>query len=551
MKYLLLLLVSFFTSLSYGQSNKFVFKLGSEFELPRKSEDLSFFGNQKDGIVNLSLKKDEMIIVKFNGKTLEQSTEKNIELPEVTKNFNSEIVTEFKNGNYFWIHSDWDKSSETESLYYDKLDVSGAKLTGTNSKMFETTRLSGDLASTGFYQMKVDNKYQFNYDAEAKKLLVNYRLWPEEKNDKKNYDKIGLQVFDDNMKKLWGGEFTMPYTEQIMDNSDFSVDGNGNAYMLAKVYESEKRREKDKETGMPGYHYELFKFVKGNNKIITTVISLNDYFIHETSLIENLQHEMIIACTYSKKANKRSQSNGTDGVYLAALDQNNKLVKYKNGYYEFPLADLQKFESARTKRKMEKKDDNDDYEAPNLVVRNIVIEPDGSVMMVLEEYFKVVHRSYNSRGQVTTRTTFYYEDIIAGKITADGKFEWLRKIPKKQRGYTTSSTYAINYNLPGTMGFKMISDATGHYFLYLDNKKNMDITEDEVPKYHVDGAGGQVVVSKLDNAGVITNKELLFDTREEDVRVYPAKFTRINGNQFIGRAQVKRNRYQPLLITVN
>jgi hypothetical protein len=101
------------------------------------------------------------------------------------------------------------------------------------------------------------------------------------------------------------------------------------------------------------------------------------------------------------------------------------------------------------------------------------------------------------------------------------------------------------------MGFKLVTDATGYYFLYLDNKKNMDIEEDEVPKYHVDGAGGQVVVSKLDNAGVITNKELLFDTREEDVMVFPAKFTRINGNQFIGRAKVKKNRYQPLLITVN
>jgi len=548
MKYLIIAVAALLSTASFAQSKKFTFKLGSEFELPRKSEDLSFFGNQKDGIVNLSLKKDEIIIVKFDSKTLEQSDEKTIELNDVTKNFNSEIITEFKNGNYFWLHSDWNKEDKIETLYYDKLDVGGAKLSTNNSKMFETTRLAGDLTSTGFYQMKVDNKYQFNYDAEGKKLLVNYRLWPEEKNDKKNYDKIGLQVFDDNMKKLWGGEFTMPYTEQIMDNSDFSIDGNGNAYMLAKVYDDEKRREKDKETGMPAYHYEVFKFVKGSNKIITAVISLNDYFIHETSLIENLQHEMIIACTYSKKSGKRSESNGTDGVFLAALDQNNKIAKYKNGYYEFPLADLQKFESARTKRKMEKKDD---YEAPNLVVRNIVIEGDGSVMMILEEYYKVVYRTYDSRGQTRTNTTFYYEDIIAGKINAAGQFEWLRKIPKKQKGSTTSYTYQINYNLPGTMGFKLVTDATGYYFLYLDNKKNMDITEDEVPKYHVDGAGGQVVVSKLDNAGVITNKELLFDTREEEVRVFPAKFTRINGNQFIGRAQVKRNHYQPLLITVN
>ncbi len=548
MKYLIFAVATLFTTATFAQSKKFTFKLGTEYELPRKSEDLSFFGNEKDGIVNLSLKKEELSIVKFNGKTLDQSDEKVIELPEATKNFNSEIVTEFKNGNYFWIHSDWDKESKVEALYYDKLDVSSAKLTASNTRMFETTRLSGDLTTTGLYQFKVDNKYKFNYDADGKKLLVSYRLWPEEKNDKKNYDKIGLQVFDDNMKKLWGGEFTMPYTEQIMDNSDFSIDGNGNAYMLAKVYDSEKRKEKDKETGMPAYHYEVLKFVKGSNKIISATLSLDDYFIHETSLVENLQHEMIIACTYSKKSNKRSASNGTDGVFLATLDQNNKVVKFKNGYYEFPLADLQKFESARTRRKMDKKDD---YEAPNLVVRNIIIESDGTVMMVLEEYYKVVNRTYDSRGQVRTYTTFYYEDIIAGKINASGQFEWLRKIPKKQKGSTSSYSYAINYNLPGTMGFKLISDATGYYFLYLDNKKNMDITEDEVPKYHVDGAGGQVVVSKLDKAGVITNKELLFDTREEEVRVYPAKFTRINGNQFIGRAQVKKNHYQPLLITVN
>ena len=548
MKHLLLAIVALASTASFAQSKKFTFKLGSEFELPRKSEDLSFFGNQKDGIVNLSLKKDEIIIVKFDSKTLEKSDEKTIALADVTKNFNSEIITEFRNGNHFWLHSDWNKDDKVETLYYDKLDVSGARLTTNNNKMFETTKLAGDLTSTGFYQMKVDNKYQFNYDADGKKLLVNYRLWPEEKNDKKNYDKIGLQVFDDNMKKLWGGEFTMPYTEQIMDNSDFSVDGNGNAYMLAKVYDDEKRREKDKETGLPAYHYEILKFVKGSNKIISAKLSLDDYFIHETSLIENQQHDMIIACTYSKKSGKKSASNGTDGVFLATLDAGNKVVKFKKGYYEFPLADLMKFESARTKRKAEKKED---YEAPNLKVRNIVIESDGSVMMVLEEYYLVINRTYDSRGQVRTNTTFHYEDIVAGKINVSGEFDWLRKIPKKQKGSTTSYTYAVNYNLPGTMGFKLVTDATGYYFLYLDNKKNMDIQEDEVPKYHVDGAGGQVVVSKLDNAGVITNKELLFDTREEDVMVYPAKFTRINGNQFIGRARVKKNRFQPLLITVN
>lgn len=100
------------------------------------------------------------------------------------------------------------------------------------------------------------------------------------------------------------------------------------------------------------------------------------------------------------------------------------------------------------------------------------------------------------------------------------------------------------------MGFKLISDASGYYFLYPGNLKNMALTETDVPKYHLDGFGGQVVVSKLDNKGTLT-KELLFDTRDEDIMIFPADFDRINGNQFIGRAKLKKNGYQPLLITVN
>jgi hypothetical protein len=532
MKFLFLAAISLFSTLSFAQSKKFTFKLGTEYELPRKSEDLSFFGNDKDGIINMGLKKEELTILRFDPKTLAQSTEKTIELPELTKNFNSETVVDF-GGNYYWLHSDWDKSAETEFLYYDKIDVTTGKITVSNKKLIETTKMAGDLTATGFYQYKIDNKYRFNYDADGKKLLVSYRLFPEEKNDKKNYDKIGIHVFDETMNKLWSAEFTMPYTEAIMDNSDFSIDSKGNAYMLAKVYDSEKRKEVDKETGKAGYHYEVLKFTKDNKKIINTNITIDDFFIKEASLIENTVHDMVIACTYTKKA----KSNGTDGVFLALMDQTGKINKYKNGYYEFPLEELEKFESASSKRKMERKKD---YEAPNLSVRNIVVEADGSLFIALEEYYVVTTTYTDSRGMTHTTYTYYYEDILGAKISKNGNFDWLRKMPKKQRGS----------NGRGTMSYKLVSDASGYYFLFLDNKKNMELAEDEVPKYHMDGFGGQVVVAKIDNVGVIS-KELVFDTREEDVMLFPSQFKRINGNQFIGRAKMKRGGFQPLLITVN
>jgi len=530
---LAIVLTHLLSTLSHAQSKKFTFTLGEEYGLPRKSSDLAFLGNDRDGILNLSMKKEELTIVRFDTKTLKTTSERAIQLPEATKNFVSETFLDF-GSTYYWLHSDWDKDSETETLYYDVIDVAAGKLKATNKKMFQTTKLGGEgYASNGFYSAKLIGKYNFNQDADHTKLMVSYRLKPEFRNDKVNYDKLGFQVFDDKMNKLWGGEFTMPYTEAVMDNSDYTVDNNGNAYLLAKVYDSEKRKEVDKETGLPGYHFEVFKFMKGQKKPSIVKVSIGENFLKEVSLVENSLHEIVIACTYSKKA----KSLGTDGIYLAAVDENGKLAKYKNGYYEFPLAELQKFESARQRRKMEKKDD---YEAPNLHVRDIVVDANGGVFITCEEYYVIVNTYYTTNGGTRTTYNYYYQDIIAAKINPAGDFDWVRKIPKRQRG--TSGR--------GTMSFKLIADASGYYFLYLDNLKNLDIAEDEEPKYHVDGMGGQVIVSKIDMSGVLS-KELLFDVRKEDIRIYPADFDKINNNQFIGRARVKKDLFQPLLIVVN
>ncbi|MEO6669389.1 MAG: hypothetical protein ABIN36_07925 [Ferruginibacter sp.] len=551
MKYLLLATLALSSALSYGQSKKFTFKLGAQYELPRKSEDLSFFGNDKDGIVNLSLKKEELTILRFDPKSLAQNVDKVIPLPDATRNLNSETVIDFGPKNYFWLHSDWDKDAGKEILYCDKVDINTGQLVDPNRKIIETTKIAGVNHNNGFFNIKTVQKYSYDYDADHKKVLVTYRLWPEDKSDKRNYDKLGFYIFDENMQKLWGGEFSMPYTEQIMDNSDFSMDSEGNAYLLAKVYENEKRKEKDKETGMPGYHFEVLKFSKDNKKITSATVAVDDNFIKETTLIETVSHEMLIACTYSKK----SRGKGTDGIFLSQMDKTGKVIKYKNGYYEFPLDELTKFESARAKRRMEKKDN---YEAPNIKVRSVDVQPDGSVFIACEEFYVVEHYNSNrggfggmsTMGMTSSNYTyqFFYEDILAAKIAADGKFEWLRKIPKKQKS-TDKDVYLRKEPYRGTMGFKLITDESGYYFLYLDNKKNMDMEEDDVAKYHVDGFGGQVVVAKLDPKGVLS-KELLFDTREEDVMLFPANFSKINNTQFIGRARLKRNVFEPLLITV-
>ena len=214
MKRLLLTALVLYGLTGLAQSKKFTVKIGEPYELPRKSNDLAFFGNDEDGIVNLSLKKDELTIVRFNPKTLAQTSDKMVELEEATRNMNSETVVNFGR-DYYWLHSDWNKSDKRELLLASKIDVIKGTVTNVQKPILEADKIAGEtVRGGGFYGSanKVDDKYRYNYSADGKFMLISYRLIPEYKNDKKNYDKLGMHVYDHTMTKVWGNEFTMPYT---------------------------------------------------------------------------------------------------------------------------------------------------------------------------------------------------------------------------------------------------------------------------------------------------------------------------------------------------
>ena len=513
-----------------AQGKKFVFKLGDEYEMPRKSEDLSFIGNKKDGIVNLSLRKGELSILRFDPKNLTLTGDEKVELDDATSNMNSEDVVTFGDKSY-WLCSDWDKETQQELLYSSKLDIKSGKVAPKQLLVTSDKIAPGGLALTGFYSYKAVNKYKYSFDAAHKLLLITYRLRPEETNDKINYDKIGMAVYNENMEKVWAKVFTMPYTEAIMDNSDYTVNADGNVYMLTKVYATDRRKEVDKKTGEAGYHYEVLKFSKDGNKPVTATIPVTTNFIREAFIVENSAHEVMVACTYSKLA----KGNSIDGIYLAKVNADGKVAEYKNGNYPFDIDEMSKYESARTKRKLDK-----GAELNNFRVKDVIVNPEGDMMIACERYYVEVTRNYGSNGSSSSSTyTYYFEDIIAAHINAEGRMDWMRKIPKRQKGVNDFST----------LGYKLIADASGYYFLFLDNIRNQELEENEKPKYHINGRGGQVLVTRIDKLGNTSN-DIVFDTRDEDVMIFPTAFTKINDNQFIGRAKVKKKLYQPLLITV-
>lgn len=192
------------TLFSYSQKSNLKFKLGDEYHLPRKAEDIGFTGNEKFGMVNLSVNDDKLFINRFDIATLNKISEEELKM-NTSSRMNSETLVDFGSGFCYWIYSDWDKKNDKKLLFYDKIDIAKGQMAEADHKINETTRIANKesvmfLTNYAKEQYHESFKYSYNYDKTHTKLLISYRLIPESKRDKKNFDKIGLIVLDQSMK---------------------------------------------------------------------------------------------------------------------------------------------------------------------------------------------------------------------------------------------------------------------------------------------------------------------------------------------------------------
>ncbi len=540
MKYTFSIVLFFLSTLLFSQKGNISYELGEPYKLPKKHRDLGFIGTEKTGFSQLSIRMGKDIVVQTMDKNYLPSNEQSVDISEIGKGFVSDDFLGLKN-NYFWYYSTWNRDEQREYLHYRPFDLKNNRFSSQDQTIIKANKLSGTTIATGFYRFEVANKYAFNVSADSSKMLVTYRIKPLEKKDKFNKDKIGFNVFDYNMKKLWSNEMTMPYTEKEMDNDDYEIASNGNVYMLAKVYEpKEETKGKDKKK-VADYHFELFLIKKNSVKPEILKLDLDGKFISSSILNEDPNGNLILSGYYSKNR----YSSGADGAFILKLEfEDNDISAIKKYFYEFPVSLLKQFESLRTQKKMEKKQQknkektgDDNIEATNLELREVQFDKDGTTTIIGEEYYSITVCTTNSKGYTTCHTTYYYQDIIAMKVDGKGNTIWANKIPKNQSGGAGT----------GGMSFYHHKFKSEDYFFYLDNVKNIDIPLTQAPVGHRDGAGGFLTCVKIDNKGKMT-KQSLFDSRELKVRVIPTNFESISTGKILTRVFAKKKKSKVLLI---
>ncbi len=513
---------------------------GEEYVLPKKHEDLGFVGNEKDGYIQIGHKHDASLsFQKFDNK-LHLVSEKEAELTEMPSHYDSECMLQIGEKS-FWFFSTWDRSENREGLYAQEIDLATGMLKGAAKEILHSTKLvKFQLFSGGAgldYGYGSTNKWKVYYSYDKSKILVKYRARLNKRDDDSN-NEFGLFVFDTNLNLIWGRETEMSIEGVTLNNEDYQVDNQGNVYTMANQRNKESRLNE----------LAVLKWSKGEEKPQVIPFDFAGKYVSSAIISEDPKGEIIVSGYYSKNR----IGGDVDGVFIQKLNTaTNKMENIKKGLYEFPLDVLKSYESARTRRRIERKSKKNGAEAPNLKLKDVSIKEDGSIQVIGEESHVVYTTNYNGR-TTTTTVTYYYDDIMAMSIAPDGELQWVKKIPKEQRGSGRGGGFKMfgggSSDVVGEMSYKQFTFKKNCYFFFMDHKDNLELRPNETPSTFVDGKKGVMVVVKVDEHGKMTKSEL-FNTKEEKIRLTVTDFDEAGDNQIIVRGREHGRDSQAALIT--
>ncbi|MBL0065301.1 MAG: hypothetical protein IPP38_09790 [Bacteroidetes bacterium] len=287
----------------------------------------------------------------------------------------------------------------------------------------------------------------------------------------------------------------MPYTEKKMNIMDYTVDADGNAYILSLIYNDNSTKIKKGDD--PNFHIELLKYKPNTTTAEIIPLEMPGKFIGKL-WIYGLPENKILCVGYY---NSGKNLGNADGIISFKIDNSGKVIDTKS--FEIPMEILNQNESKKQQKRNEKDETKSNAEFANLRLNELIVRDDGSYVLVGEQAYTVTTES-NFNGRVSRTTRYYYNDILVTKLSSDGKLTWMKKIPKLQMGYSGL----------GGLSYKILMGKDMHYVIFLDNKENNKLLPNQVPEQFTDGKGGYLTAYSIDDSLGITKRLPILDIEE-------------------------------------
>lgn len=377
----------------------------------------------------------------------------------VIYNFDNEM--NFENSNIFQLKKYKDREISLEEImmldkeiivfssYYDKKE----------KKSFaygQILDLKGESKSNivELGEIKAENKrkkgfFDFVVSANKKAFMV-YEHPPF---SKYNNEKFKYKVYDNTLKTLWEAEIELPFLDKEFGVGGYFLDENNNIYMIATIFEPLAKGEKRKDTENPYGKKVVLVYDHSTKKLTELDITM-----------KNPQRPTDMAISVSKGSVKivgfyaDGKSTSAKGVFYYEISTETKKV-VKSVLQEFSKEFIASF--------VGDKKANKNYGLSNFDIVDIVNHEDNSLSFVSEFYYFYVVCTTDPKTGVQRCTYHYlYYDIIATRIDAKGKVEWITRIPKRQHTVNDNGYYS---------SYAFGQKDKELYLVYNENPKNIPI----------------------------------------------------------------------------
>lgn len=331
-----------------------------------------------------------------------------------------------------------DRIKDKEVLYAQAFDEK-CEIKGEPIKLSEFVYTTNGLTSKGQFQVLFSKNSSF--------FCVEYTIPA----SKKENEKIGYKIFSSDFELVKQGEYQLPYFKDEAQISERFLSDKGDYFISVKLFDQDVKKSFFRDNSK--LKEIIIKHI-GSEENSSYTLNFDGKLITELKMSSDSQNNIALIGLYT---DKEKQLDGTKGVFSATIDLTKKTIVH-TGFQEFSkdfiTQDWTKRQLERSERQEEK--GKGSPELTGFDIREIYSLKDGTVVGVLEQYVLQSVTYVDPRGFTRTMNYYNYNDLIVFKLSQEGQFNWLKRIPKNQ---TSVNDYGYLSSV----------------FCYLDTKNNLNI----------------------------------------------------------------------------
>ena len=331
-------------------------------------------------------------------------------------------------------------------------------------------------------------------------------------------DVYGYRVLTNNLKETQMGEYSIPFDGNMSTINEFYLTNKGD-FMLS-ITEHLKPNDRIFTRHFENYKsihvYKIFE-----NSLREYTLNIEDNRIDDMKFISNDNKICALTGIYAKGFRQ-----GINGVFELKIDLEKDSV-VSSGFYEFSSEiAFERIDQNSINRSFPRlnwlNNNSMNNEQYTYLLRDIFMLEDGSQVGSVEQYHVYQRMNYDNRtGLSSTIFYYYYDDIIAFKISANGQMDWEKRIEKSQ--------VSVNDNGPYS-SYSSFCDGQNLVFIFNDNNRNYNefgeyiMDDNRIYPLNLSLRRNAAAISSIDIHSGELNRKKFFSRKEARSLVIPKQF---------------------------